>query len=334
MLSRAIARGLALFVGVSAALNGVGEWLHAEFDTSPLWLDMRGLGERWQSGLQWSFALLLLLYALRPDAGRWRRGATALVLTAMIAKALVDVANVWWLATADRIALGFPVPLSLFVAGTGVWLLCAVLKARPTRAERSREHAAAIAVAGGAAVGFALLQMLCFGGTDYRRPADAAVVFGARAYADGRPSLALADRVGTAARLYHQGLVRELILSGGPGDGAVHETEAMARHAVSLGVPRTALRLDVEGTNTARTVAFCAELARAEPTRRLLVVSHSYHLPRVDLEFRRVGLRVATVPAEETRTLARLPQFVAREVAAYWHSTFRPLWSSAPSAPG
>ena len=329
MLSRAIARGLALFVGASAALNGVGEWLHGGFDTSPLWLDMRGLGESWQSGLQWSFALLLLLYALRPDAGRWRRGATAVVLTAMIAKALVDVANVWWLESTDRIALGFPVPLSLFVAGTGAWLLCAVLKARPMRAERTREHAAAIAVAGVAAVAFALLQMLCFGATDYRRPADAAVVFGARAYADGTPSLALSDRVGTAARLYHQGLVGELILSGGPGDGAVHETEAMARHAVSLGVPREALRLDVGGTSTSQTVAFCEELRRKEHPRRLLVVSHFYHLPRVDLEFRRAGLRVATVPAEETRTLARLQQVMAREVAAYWHSTFRPLWSAS-----
>ena len=334
MIGRAVTRGLALFAGCSAALNGAGERLHPGYDTSPLWLDLRGLDDAWQGVLQWSFALLMLVFAIRPDAGRWRRGATAALLTAVVVKALVDVARVWWLASADRIALGFPVPVSLFVAGAGVWLLVAVLRTQPKRSGEAVELAAAVGVAGCAAVGFALLQMLCFGGTDYRRPADAAVVFGARAYADGRPSLALADRVGTAARLYHQGLVRELILSGGPGDGAVHETEAMARHAVSLGVPRTALRLDVEGTNTARTVAFCAELARTGPTRQLLVVSHAYHLPRVDLEFRRAGLRVATVPAEETRTLARLPQFVAREVAAYWHSTFRPLWSSAPSAPG
>ena len=76
---------------------------------------------------------------------------------------------------------------------------------------------------------FPLSQILFFGKTDYRRAADVAVVFGARAYADGRPSDALADRVRAACELYRSGTVTKLIFSGGPGDGAIHETEAVAR---------------------------------------------------------------------------------------------------------
>src|SRR5437868_14663387 len=83
---------------------------------------------------------------------------------------------------------------------------------------------------------FPLLQTVCFGKTDYRREADVAVVFGARAYADGRPSDALADRVRTACELYQRGIVKKLLLSGGPGDGLVSETEAMRRMALSLRV--------------------------------------------------------------------------------------------------
>ena len=52
---------------------------------------------------------------------------------------------------------------------------------------------------------FPLAQMFFFGKTDYRRPADAAVVLGARVYADGRLSDALADRVRTACQLYRDG---------------------------------------------------------------------------------------------------------------------------------
>src|SRR5205823_2607480 len=64
-------------------------------------------------------------------------------------------------------------------------------------------------------IAFPLAQMWFFGETDYRRRADAAVVFGARAYADGRASPVLADRVTTACELYRAGLVPKLIFSGG-----------------------------------------------------------------------------------------------------------------------
>ena len=50
--------------------------------------------------------------------------------------------------------------------------------------------------------------MLCFGMTDYRRGADAAVVFGCLAYANGQPSLPLADRVRTAVELLRGELSR------------------------------------------------------------------------------------------------------------------------------
>src|SRR6185503_7842801 len=93
------------------------------------------------------------------------------------------------------------------------------------------------------------------GKTEYRRHADAIIVFGARAYADGRPSDALADRVRTACQLYHEGWAKKLILSGGPGDGAIHETESMRRLAIQLGIPADAVLLDPQGLNTRATLA-------------------------------------------------------------------------------
>ena len=92
------------------------------------------------------------------------------------------------------------------------------------------------AAAGVFAVAFALGQMACFGGSDYRRTADAIVVPGARAYANGTPSLALADRMRTACELFHEGHAGRLVVSGGPGDGAYHETDVMRRMALDAGV--------------------------------------------------------------------------------------------------
>jgi vancomycin permeability regulator SanA len=160
--------------------------------------------------------------------------------------------------------------------------------------------------------------MFCFGKTDYRRSAEAVVVFGARAYADGTCSDALADRVRTGCRLYLDGVVRKVIFSGGPGDGAVHECEAMRRLAIGMGVPDKDIILDHEGLNTRATVRNTCGLPAAQPTGRLLAVSHFYHLPRIKLQYRRAGREVFTIPAEEEYTLTKMPYLMFREIAAFW----------------
>ncbi len=165
---------------------------------------------------------------------------------------------------------------------------------------------------------FPLMQMLCFGHTDYRRPSDAIIVFGARAYADGSLSVPLADRVRTACGLYHEGLAPWLIFSGGPGDGDVHETEAMRQLALELGVPDGAIRLDSQGLNTRATARETARMLEQLGARSAMAVSHFYHLPRVKMSYARLGWNVYTVPAEESYTLRAMPIYMLREIVGLW----------------
>jgi vancomycin permeability regulator SanA len=177
--------------------------------------------------------------------------------------------------------------------------------------------------------------MVCFGMTDYRRPAEVAVVFGARVRASGRPSEAVTDRVLTACALYRAGLVQTLLMSGGPGDGAIHETEAMRTVAIAHGVPARAIWLDRHGLDTQATVRQTVALCQARGVQRILAVSHFYHLPRVKLTYRRAGWDVATVPADERGAYMRkLPLFMAREVVALWGYYLRPLWEPADGGRG
>ncbi len=160
--------------------------------------------------------------------------------------------------------------------------------------------------------------MLFFGNTDYRRPADAVVVFGARAYKDGRLSDALQDRIRTACELYRAGLAKRLVLSGGPGDGPVTEAEAMRNYALSHGVRAEDIFIDNQGVNTEATVRNTAPLFQQWHAKRVLAVSHFYHLPRVKLAYQRAGVEVCTVPARQGRLLGQIPFNMAREVAAFW----------------
>jgi vancomycin permeability regulator SanA len=190
----------------------------------------------------------------------------------------------------------------------------------PRHDNTSRWVGLAPTVAGTAllAILFPVLQTVCFGKTDYTRNAQVAVVFGARAYANGQPSDALADRVRTACDLYHQGRVQTLVMSGGPGDGAIHETEAMRRMAIAEGVNDQDIVLDSAGLNTLKTVDNTIKLFPELGARRILVVSHFYHLPRIKMAYHQKGWEVYTVPAKERYFLRQTPHSVAREVAAFW----------------
>ena len=179
------------------------------------------------------------------------------MLALLGALALSDSVAFYRLWHAGRFHPGVPVPLSLLLAAA----LAAVARGVLRRAPGSPRRAVTTALACG--VAFPLLQMLCFGGSDYRRPADAALVFGARAYADGHPSAALEDRTRTACALYRAGLVHTLILSGGAGDGAVSEPEAMRRVALAQGVPDSALVLDNAGTSTEASVDDARAIAKS-----------------------------------------------------------------------
>jgi uncharacterized SAM-binding protein YcdF (DUF218 family) len=153
--------------------------------------------------------------------------------------------------------------------------------------------------------GLLLLHILSFGATDYVRPAQAIVVFGARVYADGTPSLALEDRVQHGVRLYHQGVAAKLILS-----GAADEVPAMRRLALEGGVPGKAILGDPAGVNSYATLANLKE-------RNVVAVSHYYHLARIKLTAHRLGIACATSPCPMTRRLVKEPYFVARECAAF-----------------
>ena len=173
-----IGRAIAFALGMFALLNIRG----AE---NLWWIDVRPLP---QAILALPGALLAL-HALRPELARPLVKATACTLLGVLA---FNSARYWTLPLHAAPAI----PLTVAVAG----LLVLVLRSP----RLSRPRLAMVTTLALLALGLPLAQAASFGRTDYRRPADAIVVFGARTYADGTPSDALADRVRTACALYHE----------------------------------------------------------------------------------------------------------------------------------
>lgn len=299
-----------------AVLGAVALLMAAWLDLSVWLIDLRAWPAPMRLGFMLTVATLWLAWAVQPGRGASVRSVATLAATASLAcVAGVDAIRFLTLVARGQIEAGVLAPMSLGVLGTALFIGWRQARPRPAMTLR-RSACAAAATVGAAGLLFTLGQIWSFGKTDYRRPAEVAVVFGARAYADGRPSDALADRVRTACELYHQGLVDTLLFSGGPGDGSVHETEAMRRMAIGLDVPDRAIRLDPDGLSTRATVQSTGEALRG---RRVIAVSHFYHLPRVKMTFQRAGIEVYTVPARERYTLTKMPLLIARECVAIWY---------------
>jgi vancomycin permeability regulator SanA len=313
--------------GALALLAVVAELRGASAELSLWWVDLRDIAAPVRLLFLALAGALLLSWAVIPEPGRRLRLATGAVAAVVALVAVRDTAGAVAAAGTGIVRVAVPIPLSAVTAA--VFGLLAVHAARSTR-PRGR-----LAGRGGMglglaviawAVAFPLAQMLWFGTTDYRRPADAAVVFGARVYASGRPSPLLSDRLQTGIELYRQGLVPRLVMSGGDGADGFNEALVMADVAVADGVPREAILVDESGVTTEATVrnslAVLAAAGAPEPP-MVIAVSQAYHLPRVQLAYSEAGIDVLTVPAPEAQPIVELPLFIAREVPAFWSYLLR-----------
>ncbi|MDB5033999.1 MAG: uncharacterized protein JWQ98_1240 [Chlorobi bacterium] len=324
-----IIRGLALFLGAFTLLNIVGS-LVTNFDGNTWWIDLHPIP--WQLGLILLaiLSVALISCALRPRMRPWRRWTTIGVagITGIIT--LGNTVGFYILLARGDLPSAFPIPFSLFMTAMLGAIVAAIIgRIADAATAQVLPIAATVFVS---LIAFPLMQILCFGRTDYRRPADAVVVLGARAYADGRPSIPLADRVRTACELYRQHLAPVLIFSGGDGDGAISEPESMRRLAVSLGVPDSAIILDPRGVNTQATIDNTIPILRRIGARRVMAVSNSYHLPRIKMTYQQERWKVFTVPAHESQTLLAIPIYIGREVLGLWGYYLRPFWRTRDAA--
>lgn len=315
-----VIRGVTLALGAFALVSLGASWVYRGVgDANIWWIDASVLPWWVEDPLIAVGGVCLILWAIRPRAGiLLRRPVTVLSIAALLAIVLRNAAvfyQLWWHGVIRSAA---PLPVSALVA---LLLIIVLWKAAWPADQPGATSMRLLGIILGLAafvVLFPLAQILLYGNTDYRRRADAIVVLGAKVDEDGNPSRPLADRVRTGVELYQQKLAPLMIMSGGPGDGTTHETVAMQKLAMQLGVPARAIVRDEQGLNTASTMHNVASLAGTRGVHSVLAVSHSWHLPRIKLAAGGGPVAVYTVPCTESRPLTATPLYMAREIVAFW----------------
>ncbi len=139
-----------------------------------------------------------------------------------------------------------------------------------------------------------------------------AIVPGARVFADGTPSHALADRLQTAYELYKDGRVGKILVSGDHGTGRYDEVNAMHSWLLERGVPPASIYLDHAGFRTLDTMARAARVFEVE---RAVICTQRFHLGRSVFLARAAGIDALGVEADR-RELLRARHNARREALA------------------
>lgn len=144
-----------------------------------------------------------------------------------------------------------------------------------------------------------LTCVIVWGRRNEARPAAAIVVLGAAQY-EGRPSPVLRARLDHAIQLWNHRMAPQLIFTGGTGMGDTTSEAAVGRrYAIQRGVPTSAVTIESRGLTTSQSLNAVAAIMRTKPERTVILVSDPFHMLRLSILSRRLGL----VPlASPTRT--------------------------------
>ncbi len=140
--------------------------------------------------------------------------------------------------------------------------------------------------------------------------ADAILVLGANV-SGNTPSLMLRDRLDKALEL-HKSTYIPLIMSGDCSGEEYNEVKVMRDYAVDFGIDESAILTDPEGYSTFESID---HLEKGFNTKKVIIVTQRYHLPRALYIAEKKGLEAVGVAAEDIPYYGHTKRLV-REYAA------------------
>lgn len=137
-------------------------------------------------------------------------------------------------------------------------------------------------------------------GAEPAEEADYLIVLGCRIWPDGRPTLALVNRLDRAVEYYSRNPDVKIIVSGGQGsDEPMPEAEAMAEYLVAKGIPEDSIIRETRSSSTMENFRFSRALISEdfdEPV-KLVFVTSDFHVLRARILAGRNGFKAYAISA-------------------------------------
>ena len=163
------------------------------------------------------------------------------------------------------------------------------------------------------------LSIWNYAGVDETRAADVAIVLGAAASDEG-VSPVFRERINQAIRLYREGYVSALIITGGYGEGnRCSDAYIGAQYAVEQGIPEEVILIEERSTITEENLQNAKEIMDENGFASALIVSDPLHMRRAMRMARDFGMEAYSSPTATSvyrGTWVKI-KFLAREVFFY-----------------
>ena len=115
-----------------------------------------------------------------------------------------------------------------------------------------------------------------------RNNSNITVVLGAAVWSGNLPSPTLAGRVDKALELLNNGYSGKILVTGSSAPGEMTEAEVAFNYLVAKGVDTTLISIETRTRSTTEQMQFIKnKIAGLESVNDIIVISDSYHLPRV-----------------------------------------------------
>lgn len=158
---------------------------------------------------------------------------------------------------------------------------------------------------------------------------DAAVVLGA-AVGYGGVSEVYKQRLNHAVKLYNEGQIKYIIVTGGVGEGNAYSDAYIARmYLQSQSIPYEAVLLEEKSTVTLENMTYSKEIMDKNGLKSALIVSDPLHMKRSMLMAKDAGIDALTSPTETSayKSAKTILPFALRETFLYigykWYRIFK-----------
>jgi uncharacterized SAM-binding protein YcdF (DUF218 family) len=165
-------------------------------------------------------------------------------------------------------------------------------------------------------------------GRDEARPADALVILGAAEY-NGAPSPVLKARLDHALDLENRNLAPVVITTGGSGGDPRFTEGGVARdYLIQQGVAESKIFSETRSDTTYESVKAVAQILRERHARTCVAISDGFHLYRIKLMFRDLGVTAygspaPTSPIENDPTLRTIYSLREMLDTTFWYLGLR-----------
>jgi vancomycin permeability regulator SanA len=152
--------------------------------------------------------------------------------------------------------------------------------------------------------------------------ADVGIIPGSKVERNGQVSERLKARLNGGIKVYHLGLVKKLIVSGGKGPEGFDEAEVMKTYLLAENIPSGDIITDHQGYTTYETAINSMAIMKSRNYKSAMVITQYFHISRTSLALKKAGASTiysVHIPYFEARDFFSIP----REVFAYYYYAFR-----------